>query len=46
LSNLHDKSALSAGGVLARLELSVEAFQDLIAEAETEVRALKNILAV
>ena len=45
-SNLHDKSALSAGGVLARLELSVEACQDLIAEAETEVRALKNILAV
>ena len=44
LSNMHDKSALSAGGVLARLDLSVEACQDLIAEAEDEVRALKNIL--
>lgn len=46
LSNLHDKTPMSAGGVLARLNLSVEACQALIAEAETEVRALKNILAV
>jgi HD-like signal output (HDOD) protein len=45
-SNLHDKTSMSAGGVLARLNLSVEACQDLIEEAETEVRALKNILAV
>jgi HD-like signal output (HDOD) protein len=42
LKNSHDSSGLSMGGVLARLDLSVEACDSLIAEAGAEVRALER----
>jgi HD-like signal output (HDOD) protein len=42
LKNTHDTSSLSLGGVLARLDLSVEACNSLIAEAAAEVRALER----
>jgi HD-like signal output (HDOD) protein len=42
LKNTHDTSGLSLGGVLARLDLSVDVCNSLIAEAEAEVRALER----
>jgi HD-like signal output (HDOD) protein len=42
--NSGDTSSLSAGGVLARLNLSVEECSKLIEEAEVEVRALARAL--
>jgi HD-like signal output (HDOD) protein len=42
LKNSHDTSGLSLGGVLARLDLSVEVCNSLIAEAEAEVRVLER----
>ena len=42
LKNAQDTSGLSLGGVLARLDLSVEACNSLIAEAAAEVRALER----
>jgi HD-like signal output (HDOD) protein len=42
--NSHDTASLSAGGVLARLNLSVEACNSLVADAEGEVRALNRAL--
>ena len=44
LSNAHDTTSLSSGGVLARLNLSMEACQNLIAEADPEVRALERAM--
>jgi HD-like signal output (HDOD) protein len=44
MKNTHDTSSLSSGGVLARLNLSIEACNSLIAEAEGEVRALNRAL--
>jgi HD-like signal output (HDOD) protein len=40
----YDATALSAGGVLARLNLSVEECQSLINEAASDVRALERAL--
>ncbi len=42
--NSGDTSGLSAGGVLARLNLSIEECRKLISEAETEIRALARAL--
>ena len=42
--NSSDTSSLSAGGVLARLNLSIEDCRSLVAEAEQEVRALARTL--
>jgi HD-like signal output (HDOD) protein len=42
--NSGDISSLSAGGVLARLNLSIEECRKLISEAETEIRALARAL--
>jgi HD-like signal output (HDOD) protein len=42
LRNTHDTSGLSLGGVLARLGLSAEACDSLVAEAGAEVRALER----
>ena len=44
LSNAHDSSSLSAGGVLARLNLAMEDCQRLIAQADPEVRALQRAM--
>jgi hypothetical protein len=44
MNNAYDTRSLSAGGVLARLNLSIEACQSLIADAEGEVRALSRAL--
>jgi HD-like signal output (HDOD) protein len=44
MKNTHDSSSLSSGGVLARLNLSMEACNSLVAEAEGEVRALNRAL--
>jgi HD-like signal output (HDOD) protein len=42
--NSGDTGSLGAGGVLARLNLSIEECQNLIGEAEAEVRALARAL--
>jgi HD-like signal output (HDOD) protein len=42
--NSSDTSSMSSGGVLARLNLSIEECRKLIGEAETEVRALARAL--
>ncbi len=44
MMNIGDTSSISAGGVLARLNLSVEECRGLIGEAEAEVRALARAL--
>ncbi len=44
MKNPHDDASLSAGGVLARLNLSIEECQKLIAEAAADVRALERAL--
>jgi HD-like signal output (HDOD) protein len=44
MKNPHDTSSIAPGGVLARLNLSIEACNSLIAEAEIEVRALNRAL--
>jgi HD-like signal output (HDOD) protein len=44
MKNRHDTSSLSSGGVLARLNLSIEACNSLMADAEVEVRALNRAL--
>lgn len=45
LQNSHDTTSLSSGGVLARLNLSLEACHSLVAEAESDVRALERSLS-
>jgi len=40
----HDTGSLAPGGVLARLNLSIDACHSLIADAEVEVRALNRAL--
>jgi HD-like signal output (HDOD) protein len=42
--NSGDTSSISSGGVLARLNLSIDECRNLISEAETEVRALARVL--
>lgn len=42
--NGQDSASLSAGGALARLNLPLEACHDLIAEADTDIRALQRAL--
>jgi HD-like signal output (HDOD) protein len=42
--NSADTSSMSSGGVLARLNLSIEECRQLISEAEAEVRALARVL--
>jgi HD-like signal output (HDOD) protein len=44
MKNRHDSSSLSAGGVLARLNLSIEECDSLIGEAAAEVRMLEHAL--
>jgi HD-like signal output (HDOD) protein len=44
MKNRHDAGSLSAGGVLARLNLSIEACQSLINDAASDVRALERAL--
>jgi HD-like signal output (HDOD) protein len=44
MKNPHDTGSLAPGGVLARLNLSIETCNSLIAEAEVEVRALNRAL--
>jgi HD-like signal output (HDOD) protein len=44
MKNSHDTTSLSSGGVLARLNLSIDACHSLIAEAGAEVRALDRAL--
>ena len=44
LKNYHDGVSLSTGGVLARLNLSVEECQSLVGEAAADVRALERAL--
>jgi HD-like signal output (HDOD) protein len=44
MMNIGDSSSFSSGGVLARLNLSIEECHALIAEAEAEVRALARAL--
>jgi len=44
MMNSGDTSSLSSGGVLARLNLSIEECRGLIGEAEAEVRALARAL--
>ena len=45
MKNPYDDASLSAGGVLARLNLSVEQCQTLVAEAAADVRALERALS-
>ena len=42
--NAYDSTSLSTGGALARLNLPLEACQDLIAEAAADIRALQRAL--
>jgi hypothetical protein len=42
--NSGDSSSISSGGVMARLNLSIEECRKLISEAEAEVRALARAL--
>jgi hypothetical protein len=42
--NSADTSSMSSGGVLARLNLSIEECRKLIGDAEAEVRALARAL--
>jgi hypothetical protein len=44
MKNHYDATSLSAGGVLARLNLSVEECQSLVNEAAADVRALERVL--
>jgi hypothetical protein len=44
MKNYSDGPGLSAGGVLARLNLSVEECQNLVDEALADVRALERAL--
>ena len=44
LRNGYDTSSLNAGGAFARLNLTVESCQDLIAEATAEIRTLQRAL--
>jgi len=44
MKNHYDATSLSAGGVLARLNLSVEECQSLVNDAEADVRALERVL--
>ena len=44
MKNSYDASSLSAGGVLARLNLSIEECHSLVDEAAPEVRALERAL--
>jgi HD-like signal output (HDOD) protein len=44
MKDRHDTTNLSAGGVLARLNLSIEECHSLIDEAEADVRALERAL--
>ena len=44
MKNHYDATSLSAGGVLARLNLSVEECQSLVNDAAAEVRALERAL--
>jgi len=44
LRNSQDTTSLSSGGVLARLNLSIEECNSLIAEAGLETRALERTL--
>ena len=44
MKNCYDATSLSAGGVLARLNLSVEECHSLVDEAATEVRALERAM--
>ena len=44
MKNSHDGGSLSAGGVLARLNLSVDECHSLIAEGASDVRALERAL--
>jgi HD-like signal output (HDOD) protein len=45
MKNPYDDASLSAGGVLARLNLSIEECQKLVAEAAADVRALERALS-
>ena len=44
MKNSYETISLSAGGVLARLNLSVEECQDLVNDAAADVRALEHVL--
>jgi HD-like signal output (HDOD) protein len=44
MQNSYDKASLNAGGAFARLNLTAEASQDLIAKAAEEIRALQRAL--
>ena len=44
MKNHYDATSLSAGGVLARLNLSVEECQSLVNDAAADVRALERVL--
>jgi hypothetical protein len=44
MNQSYDTTSLSAGGVLARLNLSLEECHSLVAEAEADVRALQRAL--
>jgi HD-like signal output (HDOD) protein len=44
MMNSSDTASLSSGGVLARLNLSIEECRSLIGEADAEVRALARVL--
>jgi HD-like signal output (HDOD) protein len=44
MKNHYDATSLSAGGVLARLNLSIEACQSLVNDAASDVRALERAL--
>jgi HD-like signal output (HDOD) protein len=44
MTNWHDITGLGAGGVLARLNLSVEECHSLVEEAAPDVRALQRAL--
>lgn len=44
MKNHYDAASLSAGGVLARLNLSVEECQSLVKEAAADVRMLERVL--
>jgi HD-like signal output (HDOD) protein len=44
LQNSYDTARLNAGGVFARLDLTVEACENLIAQAREETRALQRAL--
>jgi hypothetical protein len=45
MKNFTDAGSLSAGGVLARLNLSVEECHTLVGEAAADVRALERALS-